>query len=266
MKAIILAAGMGKRLGPYTKEMPKGMLNFLGVSLIGRQIETYRRCGIDRIILVGGYRADRLNFPETKLYLNENYESTNMVESLMCAREELDGPVLVSYADILFEDRVLRAAIEAPVEIGVTVDRAWREYWQARYGDDAVDTESLRIGSNGGIEDIGRPDPQAKDLDGRYVGLLKFGRAGTEALKTVYDETRRLFWGKPWRSARLFQSGYMTDLLQEMIAAGHRVAPIFIHKGWLEFDTEGDYEKACEWARLGDLDRFVDLQSSPGAR
>ncbi len=247
---------MGKRLGHYTRDLPKGMLSFQGSTLLERQIETYQRCGIERVVLVGGYRADQLNLPGTVLYVNENYESTNMIESLMCAREELEGSVLVSYADILFEGRVLREVMAASVDVGVTVDTAWRPYWMARYGDSATDLESLAIGQDGRITDIGRPNPPPSQIDGRYVGLLKFSTRGVTALKKIYDKARAEFSGRAWRNAKSFESGYMTDLLQEMIDAGQRVAPIRIEGGWLEFDTAEDYEKACRWAETGELARF----------
>ena len=52
MKAIILAAGQGTRLKKYTENLPKGMLSFMGKTIIERQIEIYRKCGIDNIIVI----------------------------------------------------------------------------------------------------------------------------------------------------------------------------------------------------------------------
>lgn len=263
MKAIILAAGMGTRLGKYTKDLPKGLLSFLGRTLIERQIDTYRHAGIERIVLVGGYQADMLNFPGSTLYVNEEYETTNMVESLMCAREELRGEVVISYSDILFEDRVLRKVLEAPVDIGVAVDKVWRLYWEARYGDPSVDTESLAFGPDGNITAIGLPDPPFDEISGRYVGLMKFSGRGVVALKSVYDAAKASCWGNPWRSAATFQKGYMTDLLQEIIDFGYSVDPVLIEGGWLEFDTVEDYEKTRLWAETGELSRFCNVIEMP---
>ena len=52
MKAIILAAGQGTRLKKYTENLPKGMLRFMGQTIIERQIAMYRKCGINDIIVV----------------------------------------------------------------------------------------------------------------------------------------------------------------------------------------------------------------------
>ena len=256
MKAVILAAGQGIRLGEYTRDLPKAMLPFLGRTLIEHQIEIYQRCGVKRIVVVGGYRADRLDLPGTVKYTNERYEHTNMVESLLCARAELEGEILVSYADILFEDRVLRAVMKATPDIGVAVDTKWESYWMARFGGTSVDTESLVIGPDGRILEIGRADPPADQIHGRYVGLLRFSAQGIRTLLGVYDKASERHRNGPWQTARSFETGYMTDLLQEIIDAGYAVRPIFVQGGWLEFDTTEDYENAVRWANTGKLERF----------
>ena len=68
MKAIILAAGMGTRLGKYTQDLPKGMLNVMGKSLIERQVETLRKSGLNNIIIVKGYASSKINIPGGKYY------------------------------------------------------------------------------------------------------------------------------------------------------------------------------------------------------
>lgn len=260
MTGIILAAGMGTRLGELTRDRPKAMLEFEGRTLLDRQVAAYRRCGVDRVVVVGGYRDDVLRVDErVARYRNPDYDRTNMVESLMCARTELGGPVLLSYGDVLFEDRVLRAVIEAPCAIGVTVDTDWQAYWQARYGDITTDTETLQLGDDGRIARIGQPNPRPDQIDARYVGLLRFDARGVETLLAVYDRARVVHGEGPWQTSRRFRQGYLTDLLQEMIDQGHRVEPIITRRGWLEFDTTDDYRLATEWAATGRLAEFCEL-------
>lgn len=259
MKAIILAAGKGTRLAPYTKNLPKGMLPFLGRTLIEHQVELYRQCGVEQIILVCGYCADQCVIPGTIKYINERYDQTNMVESLMVARNELEGELLISYGDIVFEKKMLQSVLLSKQDLGVTVDTNWKPYWVARFGSCTVDTESLMIGPNGQLLEIGQPDPPSEKIHGRYVGLLKFSSQGIGTLLNVYDSAKEQYQGKPWQTAKTFETGYMTDLLQEILDRGHSVSPILVEKGWLEFDTTGDYEKANEWAENGELTNFVDL-------
>jgi len=102
MKAIILAAGMGTRLGKYTQGLPKCMLKFAGKTLIQNQVDTLRASGITDITIVKGYEPDQIDIKGTKTYVNPDYSTTNMVYSLFCAEKELSGNVLLCYADIIY--------------------------------------------------------------------------------------------------------------------------------------------------------------------
>lgn len=122
MKAIILAAGQGTRLKKYTENLPKGMLEFQGKTIIERQLETYRSMGIDDIIVVRGFAADKIDYQGVKYYENPNYATTNMVESLLMARSEFDDDIIVSYSDILFSHEMLQGMIQANGDFVVAVD------------------------------------------------------------------------------------------------------------------------------------------------
>src|SRR3989344_2665457 len=126
MKAIILAAGMGTRLGKYTKDLPKGMLNFNGKSLIERQVETLKSCGINDIVIVKGYMPDKIKITGVKYYENKDYASTNMVETLFAAEKEMDDDMLVCYSDTIYQKSVLKGVIASKADVGVTVDA---DYW-----------------------------------------------------------------------------------------------------------------------------------------
>ena len=88
MKAIILAAGMGTRLGKYTENLPKCMLEFNGKSLIERQVDTLRKAGITDISIVRGYQPEKITISGVRYYHNPDFSNTNMVETLFCAEKE----------------------------------------------------------------------------------------------------------------------------------------------------------------------------------
>ena len=119
MKVIILAAGQGTRLRPLTDDRPKCMVEVNGKSIIERQLAVMHTCGIkdEDITIVAGYRGDVLQqkFQDTKMdiIINEDYETTNMVCSLMCARElmESQDDIMISYGDIIYEETVLRSIL-----------------------------------------------------------------------------------------------------------------------------------------------------------
>lgn len=257
MKAIILAAGQGTRLKKYTQNLPKGMLDFMGKTIIERQIELYRSCGINDIIIVRGFAADKITYSGVKYYTNEDFANTNMVESLMAAKAEFDDDIIVSYSDILFEERLLRGMMASADDFAVAVDDDWKEYWQKRYGRIDFDTESLAIDDTGTITELGLENPKLEDISARYIGLLKFSKTGLAHIMAILDEAYRNFMDKPWQqSGKTVRKAYMTDLLNAVIQSGKPVKAVRFSNGWIEFDTNEDYENACRWAKDETLTRF----------
>lgn len=263
MKAIILAAGMGTRLGKYTQNLPKCMLPFNGKTLIELQVETLREAGITDITIVKGYMPEKINIPDTKTYLNLDYRDTNMVETLFSAEEELDGSddVLVCYADIIYEPRVLKHIIESNVEVGVTVDEDYWEYWCARDDNPEGDMESLVISEDGNITDLGNTNCTREEAKSRYIGLIKFSMEGQKRLKEIYHQNKEEFYDKdqPWLRSKSFKKAYMTCMIQALINSGMRVKPVVNKRGWLEFDTVQDYEKYNKWLKDGTLSKFIKI-------
>ncbi len=258
MKAIILAAGMGTRLGKYTKDLPKCMLNFNGKPIIEQQIKTLRSLGINDITIVKGYMPEKIKILGVKNYINEDYTHTNMVETLFTAVEELNGEVLVCYADIIYQKEILQKIIESKVDVGVTVDENYWDYWQARMDKPEEDMESLVLNSDGKIVELGDTNCKRDEANLRYVGLIKFSKFGVEKLKDVYYKNREMFYDNdgPWLKSKSFKKAYMTCMIQAMINEGIEVDPIIINRGWLEFDTVEDYEKYNSWLKKDKLSKF----------
>lgn len=122
-QAIILAAGMGKRLGRYTQDGTKCMVKVNGVSLIERILSALEAAGIQRVVLVVGYRAEKLKifldgaFPGLQLIYvsNDIYDKTNNIYSLWLAREYLlSQDTLLLESDLIFEPTLLKELVENP--------------------------------------------------------------------------------------------------------------------------------------------------------
>ena len=257
MKAIILAAGMGTRLGEYTRDLPKCMLSFNGQTLLQRQIDLLRKGGLEEIVVVRGYMAEKINILGVKYYLSRDYDKSNMVETLFCAEEELNGEVLVCYGDIIYEERTLKTVLGGSADIGVVVDEDYRDYWCARLDDPNSDTESLVV-EGGRIVDLGSPNCALDQARFRYVGMIKFSLIGVDALKEAYHRNRDLYFNSdsPWKRSKSFRKAYMTCMLQELIDKGYEVTPLVIRRGWLEFDNVSDYERYIKWISEGSISRF----------
>jgi choline kinase len=260
MKAIILAAGQGTRLKKYTENLPKGMLAFGGKTIIERQIELYRRCGVENIIVVTGFAADKINYADVKYYKNEDCAITNMVESLMLAKAEFEDDVILSYSDILFSEAMLQKMLTNADDFAVAVDKNWQFYWQKRYGRIDFDTESLSINGDGCITSLGLENPPLSEIDARYIGLLKFSRAGLDKITDLWVRDYAEYLDKPWQqSGKHIRQAYMTDLLHALIKEVNVVKAVEFNNGWLEFDTNEDYENACQWVEDGSIKELIEL-------
>ncbi len=260
MKAIILAAGQGTRLKKYTENLPKGMLSFMGKTIIERQIEMYRKCGINNIIIVRGFAADKIHYDGIKYYTNDDYSNTNMVESLLCAKQEFDDDVIVSYSDILFEERLLKGMMAADSDFACGVDDNWKLYWKQRYGKIDFDTESLAIDNDDNITELGLENPNIDSIDARYIGILKFSKQGLRYIMDIMNQAYKLPEDQPWQqSGKPVRKAYMTDLLNAVIETGKAVKAIHFNNGWIEFDTNDDYENALKWFDDGLIANIISL-------
>lgn len=123
MQAIILAAGMGKRLRELTSDNTKCMVKVNGESIIDRLLHQLNSCGITKIVIVVGYKADNLrqyirsNHPDANVTFIENpvYDKTNNIYSLWLAKDYLTSDdTLLLESDLVFEESVLRLAIDSP--------------------------------------------------------------------------------------------------------------------------------------------------------
>lgn len=123
MQAIILAAGMGRRLGEFTADNTKCMVEVNGIRLIDRMLMQLGRLKLSRIIIVIGYEGKRLknyierNYPDRPIIFVENdiYDKTNNIYSLWLTRGYMaEEETLLLESDLIFEDSVLRTAIDSP--------------------------------------------------------------------------------------------------------------------------------------------------------
>ena len=192
MKVVILAAGQGTRLRPLTDDRPKCLVEVNGRSILDRQLDTMHTCGIQGsdITIVAGYRGDVLQkkFADTDIdiIINENYETTNMVCSLMCARNlmEAEEDILISYGDIIYSDTVLRKVLEADDVASVIVDDGWYSYWSKRCENPLDDAETLMFDENDYLTEIGQKTTDLTKVQSQYIGLMRRSEEHTSELQS----------------------------------------------------------------------------------
>ena len=249
MKAIILAAGKGSRLGKLTTELPKGMIKLDGESLLSRQINLFKSINIEEIIIVRGYKRNKIVFDDVTYIDNHNFENTNMIESLFCARSLFSNEIIMSYSDILFSQNDLINLKNNNNNICVSVDPNWKTYWIKRYGNLNTDIENLEISKNA-ITRIGTEISNSDNIEYRYIGLNKFNSKGLRSLCEIYDykKNKQTKWQA---SENDFYNGYMTDIFQEMINHKIKLSAHYFTNPWLEIDSEKDLKVAEEMLKNG---------------
>ena len=262
MNGIILAAGQGTRLMPLTEKKPKCMVEIFGKSMIERQIEIFRNCGIDDISIVTGYQSEMIDFPGINFFHNEQFATTNMLETLFCAREKLSDSVIISYGDIIFEKPILQKLINVEDKIAVIVDYNWKKLWELRFENILDDAESMKIDDMGFIQNLGEKVEDVNEIGGQYIGLMKFSDEGLTAMIEMYDKARLI--SKSGRNLlnkdMPFEKSYMTDFLQAIINSGTKVKSIPIQGGWLEIDTFTDYQKYNELYNNNKISDFINTK------
>ena len=251
MKAIIIAAGMSNRLRPITDNLPKCMLKIKGKSLLQSAIDIFRANGITDISVIRGYKKEKIDFPNLSYFENPDFESNNILHSLMHAKQKLKEAIaagediVITYSDITFKDDIVKKLITARNPVSIVVDTDWHEYYEGRDGHPISEAENVVFNDNLHVSKIGKDvitDGTPHHSQGEFIGMWKFTPQGAktfvehfERLNSTLVKTEKYQNAKEWRKA------YITDILQDLVNRGEKIHCTVIQKGWKEFDTVHDF-------------------------
>jgi len=229
MKGIILAAGRGKRMGELTNNLPKCRTVFHGKELVQWQLDALQDANIVEIAIVRGYLAATFTFDLT-YFENIRWPETNMVVSLLFADEWLaHDTCITSYSDIVYSVDALERLKAASGDIVLTYDPNWQELWSLRFDDPLSDAETFKVDGDQVLE-IGNRATSIEEIDGQYMGLVKYTPAGWQLVKNYLEQFSR----------NEQDSMDMTQLLQGIISSGIKVKAVPIEDKWFEVDSEQD--------------------------
>ncbi len=243
-KALIIAAGLGSRLKKHTENLPKCMLDFGGKTLLQRQLDAYKKCGITNISLIRGYKKEKINYKGIKYFENTDYRNNNILNSIFYAENIINGNTIISYSDILFDPSVVQRAVDSDHDISVVVDIDWRGYYVGRKDHPISEAENVIFNSNNEVEKIGKINTGKEEVHGEFIGMIKLSNHGTNIFKEHFHRLKKIYWNKPFQRANSFQKAYLTDFIQELVDIGVKVHCVIIESGWKEIDTVEDYKKA----------------------
>ncbi|WP_236789904.1 NTP transferase domain-containing protein [Amycolatopsis sp. GM8] len=230
-------------MGPLTADRPKCLLKIGGHTLLERQAAALRMAGVDEIGIVTGWQAQQFAGMPFRLFHNADWATTSMVGSLACAEEWLlTEPLVVSYGDIVYASSTITGLLASAAPITIAYDPDWRAQWSSRFEDPLSDAETFRVEANGHLLEIGGRPRTFDEVEGQYMGLLKFTPSGWAALKRLHvTETDRQD---------------MTGLLRRLVQTQRPAIATIKNTGpWHEFDHSSDL--ATGRTAINHLDRIL---------
>jgi len=233
--AIILAAGVGKRFGGVLVDLPKGLLEVGGETLLGRLLRQLRVAGVDRATIVVGHGGDRVvealsgasDTPALEFVRNPDYRR-GAILSLWCARERLSGPAIVMDADVWGPDAMIARLVASPHASCFLLD--------AR--SESTGEEQMLMVRDGRVLDIARRPRGAWDLLGESVGFLKLSGEAARTLRDLLGERV----GRD--EVDLEHEEVYPDLMRRVPIGFERADDL----DWTEIDFPADLERARSFA------------------
>lgn len=189
MKAIILSAGQGSRLGHLVDDRPKCLIEFNGRTLLDRQLDSLDANGVAEAVVVTGFRdqlveqalAARSGGPAVRTIFNPFYKVADNTGSLYMAREALTGDCLVWNGDTLVSNALMAMVIanERP-GICVTIDRK-----------DSYDDDDMKViaATDGRLRAIGKRIREG--VNAESIGLLAFRAGGAKRFREAIERAMR---------------------------------------------------------------------------
>ncbi|MBT7944014.1 MAG: phosphoenolpyruvate mutase, partial [Alphaproteobacteria bacterium] len=224
-QAVILAASRGEQLGELTADKPKVMIDVRGKPLLAHLVDTYKSAGVGDVVVVRGYKKDKINLPSITTVDNDLYANTGEVSSLACAADHLHGECIVSYGDILFRQYYLDQLMASEADITLLVDALWKDRksdadaWvrdmvkcSKPFSGDYLDDDPVHLThiSN---------DLKEADVDGEWIGAARLSPAGSDMVRAEIEEM-----GKDGSQAK----SCMLDLFGRLADKGAKIRVIYV--------------------------------------
>lgn len=233
MKAVILAAGMGSRLGDITKEIPKALLPVENTTLLGRILNDIKAMeSIEEILIITGYKSEKIseyvseNFSEFNITLryNAEYNTSNNIYSVHLCEEELKDGFMLFNCDIIYNPLILK-------DIDKTNDS-----FMIVNTNIVLDEEEMKVKVNGNrIVEVSKKIAP-KEGFGEYIGILKFEKNEAQA---TFEEIKRLVNNG---EVNIYYEDAINNILDNIKVNAKEVNEFKC----TEIDTEEDYKRVLD--------------------
>jgi len=244
MKVIIIAAGDGTRIAEEFKDVPKSLIPINGKTIFERQKYIFEKNNISEFIVITGseYKFKDIDVKYIKDYENKHHD---ILGSLLVAKEYLKGNIIISYSDILFEEKIINQLIAAEGDIVLAIDLDWKKEYENRTEHPLSEAENVLISDKEQILSIKKGIKGNDKEVGEFLGLIKMTEKGSDIFLKKINDLQKNHIGKFHNSASL-EKGYLTDIIQEMLDTSIEITPLFISGKWCEVDTKQDLDRATK--------------------
>tara|TARA_X000000950_G_scaffold167153_1_gene204112 strand:- start:1825 stop:2604 length:780 start_codon:yes stop_codon:yes gene_type:complete len=246
MRALVIAAGMGRRMGKLTKAKPKCLLSFGNKTLLEWTIEGLKYAGCDDIWIITGYQSKKIEKLGYNTIENKEYRNNNILQSFFKAKEKLDEDIIVTYSDIYVEKEILKELVSKKGDLILTVDKSWKNYYTNRKLHPIEQAEKVILEKDLSIKEIGKDLVFNNQLEYyEFIGLFKVSKNAGLMLKNTFEYLNMKLDNKDkFQRSKSWQNAYLTDFFQYIIDNKiHKIDAHIISKGWAEFDTLEDYNR-----------------------
>ncbi len=246
MKGIIIGAGRGSRLMPYTEDQPKCFAEVGGRRILDWVIASFVSGGLSPSVFIGGYRIGdvRRTNPEFTFRHNSDWENNNILASLMYAEADMADGFVSSYSDIIFTPNAVSGVLESEGDIVLAVDTAWRKRYEKRTQHPEDDGEKV-LADGARVVRVDRTI-ESEEATGEFIGVAKFSPRGAALLIEHFGRVSAEVGDGPFQGATNFKKAYLIHMIQELVELGVDVRMIPIDGGYFEIDTTEDYDIAKE--------------------
>jgi choline kinase len=231
MKAIILAAGVGKRLWPVTQHHPKCLIQLGGQTLIARYLRSLAAVGVRQAVVVVGYKKEMIQAAVgsglhgvSVRYLESDHYQRGSITSLWRAREELNGDAVIMDADVLFHQQILDRLVKSSHANALLMDESVRQTGE----------ECMVVSQGGRVIALTKKMPDRYDLAGEGVGFLKV--RGADAGSLIQSVGAYVDRGK----LDMEYEDALLEFFRDVKVGFERIGGL----PWTEIDFEDDIAKA----------------------
>ena len=242
MKIIIIAAGSSTMLSKEILDIPKGLSKINDKSIIEIQLDLFKKNNLSDITIIVGPNKEKFKFRNVDYITDRDFQSHDVLGSLMVCKSIIDDEVLTSYSDIIFDQNILNSMLDFKGDIGIAVDLDWEKNYANRIQHPKSQADNVLM-KNNKILKIKKNIKESESTQklGEFIGLMKLSKNGAKIFVEKYEHLLKSHKGK-FQNASSLKKAYLTDMIQELIDSGFLVEPIIINGKWYEIDTLEDLQ------------------------